>query len=55
MFRGFSLRASQSISLRVVVVVVLLVLVLLVVVSVVILCKIVSVLGNKYLTVRWRI
>ncbi len=43
----FSLRASQSISLKVVVVVVLLV-----VVSVVILCKNVS---NKYLTGRWRI
>ncbi len=56
-FDVFSLRASQSISLKVVVVVVLLLLVLVlvvVVVSVVILCKNVSICINMYLP-RWRI
>ncbi len=48
----FSLRASQSISLKVVV---LLLLLLVVVVSVVILCKNVSIRINKHLEGRWRI
>ncbi len=49
---SFSLRASQSINLKVVV---LLVVLVVVVVSVVILCKNVSKLVNKYLKSRWRI
>ncbi len=44
----FLLRASQSISLKVVVVLVLVVVVVVVVVSLVILCKNVSILVNKY-------